>query len=153
MFTYCTQALHLSEHAAYNRIEDARTVRRFPVILDLLVDGSITLTTVCLLAALRHHTIAHPITTRPCLVPDRASRVIHARLRAALERDAHRCAVPSPIVSSTFMACRTKIGASAQCQLVPEPVDRTSDSHSSRAVRLVGAAHDERTTARSCCIT
>jgi hypothetical protein len=51
MFTYCTQALHLSEHAAYNRIEAARTVRRFPVILDLLVDGSITLTTVCLLAA------------------------------------------------------------------------------------------------------
>ena len=51
MFTYCTQALHLSEHAAYNRIEAARTVRRFPQILDCLVDGSITLTTVCLLAA------------------------------------------------------------------------------------------------------
>ena len=51
MFAYCTQVLHLSEHAAYNRIEAARAARRFPVILDRLTDGSITLTTVCLLAA------------------------------------------------------------------------------------------------------
>ena len=34
LFTYCTQALHLSEHAAYNRIEAARAVRRFPIVLD-----------------------------------------------------------------------------------------------------------------------
>ena len=51
LFTYCTQVLHLSEHAAYGRIEAARAVRRFPVILDLLGDGSITLTTVTLLAS------------------------------------------------------------------------------------------------------
>jgi hypothetical protein len=51
MFTYCVQALHLSEHAAYNRIEAARVERRFPTLLDRLTDGSITLTTVCLLAA------------------------------------------------------------------------------------------------------
>ena len=30
LFTYCTQALHLSEHAAYNRIETARAASRFP---------------------------------------------------------------------------------------------------------------------------
>ena len=45
LFTYCTQALHLSEHATYNRIEAARAARRFPVILELLEAGSITLTT------------------------------------------------------------------------------------------------------------
>ena len=50
LFTYCTQVLHLSEHAAYGRIEAARAARRFPVILDLLSDGSMTLTTVTLLA-------------------------------------------------------------------------------------------------------
>ena len=50
LFTYCTQVLHLSEHAAYGRIEAARAARRFPVILDLLGDGSVTLTTVTLLA-------------------------------------------------------------------------------------------------------
>jgi hypothetical protein len=51
LFTYCTQGLRLSEHAAYGRIEAARAARKFPRILDLLADGSITLTTVCLLAA------------------------------------------------------------------------------------------------------
>ena len=30
LFGYCTQALHLSEHAAYSRIEAARTARRVP---------------------------------------------------------------------------------------------------------------------------
>jgi len=50
LFTYCTQALHLSEHAAYGRIEAARAARRFGVILELLADGAVTLTTICLLA-------------------------------------------------------------------------------------------------------
>ena len=50
LFTYCTQILHLSEHAAYGRIEAARVARRFPVVLALLADGSITLTAVGLLA-------------------------------------------------------------------------------------------------------
>ena len=50
LFTYCTQALHLSEHAAYGRIEAARAARRFGLILELLADGAVTLTTICLLA-------------------------------------------------------------------------------------------------------
>src|SRR4030095_13612487 len=50
LFTYCTQALHLAEGAAYNRIEAARAARRFPTILAVLEDGSVTLTTVRLLA-------------------------------------------------------------------------------------------------------
>jgi len=50
LFTYCTQVLHLSEYAAYARIEAARAARRFPLILELLSAGSITLTTVGLLA-------------------------------------------------------------------------------------------------------
>jgi hypothetical protein len=50
LFSYCTRLLHLSEHAAYGRIEAARTARRHPVILDMLAAGSVNLTTVCLLA-------------------------------------------------------------------------------------------------------
>jgi hypothetical protein len=50
LFTYCTHVLHLSEHAAYNRIETARAAQRFPVILDLVESGAITLTNVRLLA-------------------------------------------------------------------------------------------------------
>ena len=51
LFVYCTQVLHFSEHAGYLRIEAARTARRFPVILERLADGSLTLTTIGLLRA------------------------------------------------------------------------------------------------------
>jgi hypothetical protein len=54
LFSYCTQALRLSEDAACNRIEAARACRRFPVILDLLASGDMTLTSVRLLG--RHLT-------------------------------------------------------------------------------------------------
>ena len=54
LFTYCTQVLHLSEHAAYGRIEAARAARQFPLILDMLSEGALTLTAIGLLA--RHLT-------------------------------------------------------------------------------------------------
>lgn len=50
LFTYCTQILHFSEHAAYGRIETARAARRFPAILERLADGRLNLTAVGLLA-------------------------------------------------------------------------------------------------------
>jgi len=50
LFTYCTQVLHLSEQQTYGRIEAARAVRRFPVILDYLARGLVHLTGVCVLA-------------------------------------------------------------------------------------------------------
>jgi hypothetical protein len=50
LFTYCTQILFLSEHAAYHRIEAARAARRFPLVLDRLVTGDVTLTAIGLLA-------------------------------------------------------------------------------------------------------
>jgi hypothetical protein len=50
MFAYCLEELRLSEHEAYNRIEAARAARRFPMILPLLQDGTVNLTTVRLLA-------------------------------------------------------------------------------------------------------
>jgi hypothetical protein len=50
LFAYCRDALGLSEAEAYNRIEVARAVRRFPAVLDGLADGSLHLTSVRLLA-------------------------------------------------------------------------------------------------------
>ena len=50
LFAYCREVLALSEHESYNRIEVARTARRFPVILELLAAGSVNLSTVRLLA-------------------------------------------------------------------------------------------------------
>lgn len=57
LFTYCTRVLHLSEHAAYGRIEAARCARRYPH-LDLvqrLADGTVTLTAISLLAPVMTH--------------------------------------------------------------------------------------------------
>jgi hypothetical protein len=49
-FQYCMAVLHMSEDAVYNRIEAARAVRRFPEILDMLRAGSMSVTTVRLIA-------------------------------------------------------------------------------------------------------
>ena len=50
LFQYCCKVLGLSEHATYNRIEAARLVRRFPVVLDRLSRGSVNVTALRLLA-------------------------------------------------------------------------------------------------------
>jgi hypothetical protein len=50
LFSYCTQVLRLSEDATCNRIMAARTCRRFPVVLDLLASGKMTLTSVRMLS-------------------------------------------------------------------------------------------------------
>src|SRR6185503_14203266 len=51
LFAYCCEVLHLSEPAAYNRIEVARVAKRFPEILNMLGDGSLSLATARLLGA------------------------------------------------------------------------------------------------------
>ena len=50
LFAYCTSVLKLSEGEAYNRIEAARAVRRTPELLDRLSDGSLSLTTLRMVA-------------------------------------------------------------------------------------------------------
>jgi hypothetical protein len=89
LFTYCTQVLHLSEHAAYGRIEAARAARRFPRILGLLADGAITLTAVGLLA--------------PHLTPDNQVELLdEARHRSKREVEQLVAAIrPQPDVPSS----------------------------------------------------
>jgi hypothetical protein len=50
LFAYCTQALRLSEDAAYNRIRAARVAIKWPAVIDLIADGSVSLTAVRLLS-------------------------------------------------------------------------------------------------------
>jgi 5-methylcytosine-specific restriction endonuclease McrA len=50
LFQYCTQVLRLSEAATFNRTAAAYAATKFPVILDLLADGSVNLTTIRVLA-------------------------------------------------------------------------------------------------------
>lgn len=50
LYVYCRDVLGLSEGESYNRIEVARTARRFPIILEMLAAGEINLTGARLLA-------------------------------------------------------------------------------------------------------
>ena len=50
MFAYCRAVLRLSEDAAYNRIKAARAARVYPEIAGMLAEGSLSPTTVRLLA-------------------------------------------------------------------------------------------------------
>jgi hypothetical protein len=49
LFTYCTEVLRLSEDATCNRIQAARACRDFPVILEALASGAMSLTSVRIL--------------------------------------------------------------------------------------------------------
>jgi hypothetical protein len=49
LFTFCTEALRLSENEAYDRMKAAKVARRYPVVLGLLAAGKLTLTTIRLL--------------------------------------------------------------------------------------------------------
>ncbi|HEV7502446.1 MAG TPA: HNH endonuclease, partial [Vicinamibacteria bacterium] len=61
-FTYCTNVLRLSEDATCNRIQAARACRRFPVLLDRLASGALSLTTVRMLG--------------PCVTPENHQAVL-----------------------------------------------------------------------------
>jgi hypothetical protein len=95
LFTYCTQVLRLSEHAAYHRIEAARAARRFPMILAMVAEGAITLTTIALLrphltvdnhrqllAAARHRSKREVEYQVACLAPKADAATLVRRLPA-----------------------------------------------------------------------
>jgi 5-methylcytosine-specific restriction endonuclease McrA len=49
IYAYCAEKLHLTEGAAYRRIEAARTAHRFPAVLEMLRDERLSLATAALL--------------------------------------------------------------------------------------------------------
>lgn len=89
MFVYCTQVLHLSEGAAYDRIEAARASQWHPSVLQRLMDGAVTLTAVRLLAP--------HVTTDNCDALLEAAR--HKSKREILHLVA--CIAPQPDVASS----------------------------------------------------
>jgi hypothetical protein len=90
LFTYCTQVLHLSEHAAYNRIETARAARRFPVILELIESAAVTLTAVRLLAP-------HLTDENHCDVLERARHKSKREIELLIAALGPRADVPSTV--------------------------------------------------------
>ena len=121
LFTYCTQVLRLSEHAAYGRIEAARVARKFPVVLDLLAEGAVTLTTLTLLG--------------PLLTPDNYQQVL-AEARHQSKREVEHLVArlrPLPPVAVSVRKLPTPKTASAMDLLA----DATSEVQ--RAAAPVGS--------------
>jgi hypothetical protein len=90
LFTYCTRALGLSEDAACNRIEAAKLGRRFPVLLDLLASGSLTLSSLRMLGP-------HLTPENQQSVLARAKGQTKRRLEALVAEIAPRPDVPSSL--------------------------------------------------------
>jgi hypothetical protein len=115
LFTYCTKVLRLSEDAACNRIQAARACRRFPVLLDRLASGALSLTTVRILG--------------PCLTPenhqsvlDRASGRSRREIEALVAELAPRPDAP-PSVRKVPAAAPTPSPTPAP-SLIPAPVSK-----------------------------
>ncbi len=98
LFTYCTQVLHLSEHAAYGRIEAARVVRRLPRVLESLSDG-VTLTNVTLLAPHLTTENHEPLLKEARYKTKREVEAIVARLRPRPAAPDRIRKLPAPQVS------------------------------------------------------
>jgi len=142
LFAYCRDALSLSEHEAYNRIEVARAARRFPVILEMLAEGTVSLTSVRLLA--QHLT---PENHQSALASVRGKRKIDveeivARLaprpdiaasvrRLPTARDAHH----TPSLDAASVAPSLSVAANPEAT-VAAPVPAT------RSARVVPLAED-----------
>lgn len=98
LFSYCTQALRLSEDAAYNRIRTARVAAKWPIVLEMIADGSVTVTAVRLLSDVLTHAnhdellrVAHHKTKRE--VEELVARV---RPQPSIPATIRRVATPDP---------------------------------------------------------
>lgn len=113
LFTFCTQALHLSEHAAYIRIETARAARRFPIILDLVAAGAVTLTCIRLVA--------------PHLTPDNHREVLE-RARHKSKRDVELLvATLNPRADVPSAVRKLPCSAAAAAQSATGPLQSATD--------------------------
>jgi hypothetical protein len=101
MFTYCTQVLHLAEHAAFNRIEAARAARRFPVILTLLADGRLHLSAVRVLAPHLTDSNHQAVLRQASHKSKREVEQIVARLQPRTDVPSSVRKLPSPILTHT----------------------------------------------------
>ena len=126
LFTYCTQVLHLSEHAAYARIEAARAARKFPAILEAIASGALHLTAVTLIA--------------PHLTADNTARVIAAATHKT-KRDVEELVAAlrpqPPVPPSVRKLPQTTKGYSPQPAAIHSNLPVSHEAGASRAAALV----------------
>ena len=122
LYGYCTQVLHLSEHAAYNRIGAARAARKYPVILDLLADGSVNVTTVTILAPhltpKNHRAVLEEATHR---TKDEVE-VIKARLKPRPDVPSTIRKLPAPAPVEATLSLAAPESAASTTGTTPSPV-------------------------------
>ena len=140
LFGYCTDVLRLSEDATCNRISAARVCRLFPMILDLLASGAVSLTSVRML--------------RPHLTPENHEAVLAnasgktlREVEALIAELAPRPDVPTsvrklPETAREHWTCRRPPPSSAPN--VPVLPPRTGLGPSSRRPRLSATASSSR---------
>jgi hypothetical protein len=125
LFVYCTEVLHFSEHAAYLRIEAARTAQRFPGVLERLAEGSLTLTTIGLL--------------KPHLTADNHRELLEAA-RHKSKRDVEKMIAalrPLPPVPSSVRKLPAPTAARPVLPADPEMAAQASDERIDQTPRAV----------------
>jgi hypothetical protein len=137
LFRYCTDALGLSEDAACNRVEVARACRRFPVIFDLLLSGSVTHTSVRLLA--RHLTAENhqAVLARASRRNREAIDALVAELRPQPDVRASVRKLPTPVATPAAMPTSNPMATSVPTApppaIAPPPVLATMPRSTVRA--------------------
>ena len=100
MHLYCIGSLHMSEDVAFKRIAAARAVRRFPVLLEAIGDGRLTLSAVVLLAPhLSEETLGELMTAAQYRTSAEVRSLVAGRFpqRSLAPRHTH---IPAPTASS-----------------------------------------------------
>jgi|SRR5215471_1091251 len=97
MYRYCVGKLHLSEDAAYKRIQVARVARRYPAVLAALAEGRVHLTGTNLLAA-------HIKGLEPAIVNELLAAATHKTKKEIEQLLAER--FPKPDLSAHVRAIR-----------------------------------------------
>jgi hypothetical protein len=123
LFSYCTQALRLSEDVACNRIEAARACRHYPLIFELLASGSLTLTSVRLLGK---HLTAENHQSVLAKARDRSRREIEVLVAELAPRPDVPSAVrklptATPPTSAGPMPAMTSVPSTAGTVIAPSP--------------------------------
>ena len=128
LFSYCTEELRLSEHAAFNRIAAARASRSFPVILDLLAEGAVNLSTLRLLAP--HLTLENH---------ERLLAEARGRSKREVEAIVARLA-PQPDVQASIRKLPVPIAATAAAAVSPVGVTASSAEAAARPASIAVVA-------------
>jgi hypothetical protein len=129
VYGYCRKVLGYSEDAAWNRAASAAAVRRYPIILSWLADGSLNITTVRMLKAVLTPENHLAVLTEARHRSKKEVELIQRRLdpKPDVPSTIRKVAVPSPAVNALFPTPPAPVGA------VPPAVPGASPSPTVRS--------------------